>query len=653
MHLFDESWRTQFKSLLSLRFTLARRNLGVSLTMLLVGAGAIVMLSFFQYLANALLSNSTAHMPVVPLGTVPRCVAGTNVLRPAADGGGITGEPGCWTLLYFPDTPGVRALIDSAVGPASASGLVRGVDYAPLPGALPFPSPSNYTGRWVNASLFTDQGDSATCDSAQGVCADPSEWASGWCVPCVIAADNRTASELTVNFPGSTQTIVWFITQPLGLNDYSYAVSYNLSATQSPFNKPARAAEVKRALDEAILGASAKAAGAPPPSLHLDLKDFPIPPPRISGFDVFSQSGAQWTFLPAGLLFFNLLTGIVVEKEEKLRIGMRQMGLRTSAYWAAWAIFSVVFSVVSCAVLLVAGHAAGLPFFSNAAFGAPLMLFLATSLSYAAFAVLLSSLVTTAKSAQQLGYSIALVSFLFIAIVGSGSGVLLTLLYSRQLKPWMKLIRQFLFVVSPALAYTYVLYDIEQLAGSELDLRAQRIVVGPGFNMNDFTTARTLTFFGYTCDVPSPGFHLGVIIFDLLVYLVVGLWLDSILPGPQGSPSHPLFCLGFRYKTRDFAAHASPENEDVGVVAERQAAADAFFNVTPLAVRIENLRVVYRTGWAALLHALTGFELSGDTGELGSGDVVAVKELSLTVVRPPILIRPVLRRLTSYPRSRY
>ncbi len=141
----------------------------------------------------------------------------------------------------------------------------------------------------------------------------------------------------------------------------------------------------------------------------------------------------------------------MVEKEERLRVGMRQMGLRASAYWAAWAAYAVTFAVASAAVLLCAGHAARFPFFANAAFGAPAALYLVTALAYAAFAVCLSASVTTAKAAQQLGYAMALVSFMFIAIVGSGSGVLLTLLYSEQLKPWMKAVRGALLLASPAL----------------------------------------------------------------------------------------------------------------------------------------------------------------------------------------------------------
>lgn len=231
-------------------------------------------------------------MPVETLGAIPRCVARAGVFRAPADGNGSGSEHGCWTVLYFPDSPDARALVDEALAP---SGLVPGVDYAPLPGALPFPPPAALQKLWVNASTFSDAGAGGTCDPMDP-CNDPSNWMSLWCIPCTVAIDNRTASALTTGYPGSAQSIVWFLTQSFDHADLSYAVSWNLSSTQAPFNQPAHAAEVKRALDEALLRRAAAARGAPLPSLDLSLKDFPRPPPRISGFDVFSQSGAQVSF---------------------------------------------------------------------------------------------------------------------------------------------------------------------------------------------------------------------------------------------------------------------------------------------------------------------------------------------------------------------
>ena len=354
-------WWTQYRELLRLRVLAARRDLKVTLSQIFIGVFVCILLSFFQLLANHILSGSTPHYEAEPVGAIPPCEAGAGVLRPMLSGNGS--EPGCYTLLYAPNSPSVSALVSAAV--ARSPGLALGVDVAPVPGLVPFPAPKNYS-HFVNASLFANGGDSATCANAVGLCGDISYWGSGYCIPCAWAHDNRTMTEVTTNFPGGVQSIVWAMGQYWPFTEPSFnpdgnlvalSVSYNLSLTQFPFNKPARAAEVKRALDEALLGG---------PSLEYALRDFPRPPPRVSGFDVFTQSGAQWTFLTSALLFFQLITNVVVEKEEKLRIGMRQMGLRTSAYWASWATYAVVMSLLSTLVLLASGNAAGFTFFTNA-----------------------------------------------------------------------------------------------------------------------------------------------------------------------------------------------------------------------------------------------------------------------------------------------
>ena len=657
-------WLVQYRELLLLRWTLAKRNLGVSLSQVLIGAVACAMLSLFQRIANSVLSTSTPHFPSVPVGAIPPCTADASIQRPALDGSGAA-EPGCYTLLYAPATPNMTALVASAI--AASPGLAMGVDVAPVPGLRA--ECAAFGGGYVNNSLFVQQGDGATCASAVGQCSlpglPPEEYLV--CVPCALACDNRTMADLTTSFPGAVQTLVWGVStyyqSPDHAVDLSYSISYNLSRTQFPFNQPSYAAEVKRALDVALLTPSGGGAGAAP-RLDYSLRDFPRPPPRISGFDVFSQSGGQWTFLTSALLFFQLLTSIAVEKEEKLRVGMRQMGLRTSAYWAAWGTVALAFSTASTLVLLACGYAAGFTFFTNSTPLATFTLYFATSLSYAAFALLLSALVTTGKSAQQLGYSVALISFLFIAVVGSGSGVLLNLLYSASLKPWMVAVRQFLLFFSPALAYTTVLYDIANLASNTLDLSAQRVIAGPGFHASDLLAARSVVVLGYTCNLRSPLFHLGVIVADGVIYLALGLYLDAVLPGPQGSPAHPLFFLGCQYRQKAIAAGAgagaegAAAEEDPGVAAERIAAAAPSASAGALAVNIRDLWVVYRAGLSSFFYALTGVEwrdlwqslvawrggsagaaaaaeaggASRNTGGgLGEGDVLAVEGLSLTV----------------------
>ena len=78
---------------------------------------------------------------------------------------GNASEPGCYTLLFAPNSPQVAALVSTAI--ARSPGLSVGVDVAPVPGLVPFPAPPEYL-HFVNASLFANGGDGATCASAAG-----------------------------------------------------------------------------------------------------------------------------------------------------------------------------------------------------------------------------------------------------------------------------------------------------------------------------------------------------------------------------------------------------------------------------------------------------------------------------------------------------
>ena len=212
MCLPDAIWRTQYRELLRLRVLSARRDLKVTLSQIFIGAFACILLSFFQLLANNILGSSTPHYAPTPVGAIPKCETGPGVLRPALSGN--ASEPGCFTLLYAPASPQVAALVRAAV--ARSPGLAVGDDVAPVPGLVPFPAPVEFQ-SFVNASLFAGGGDGATCASAAGLCGDPSYWASGACIPCAWAFDNRTMTEVTTNYPGAVQSIVWAMGQCVGV----------------------------------------------------------------------------------------------------------------------------------------------------------------------------------------------------------------------------------------------------------------------------------------------------------------------------------------------------------------------------------------------------------------------------------------------------
>jgi ABC-type multidrug transport system ATPase subunit len=727
-------WRSQYRALVRKQFLLASRSTVATGAQLFLGVAVCLLLLGFQALAGALLTGQDPHPDPVPVGPIPRCALGKLSVRPllpypsAGNASGPSNPPpwtlpterGCTTLMFAPVSPLTTALMQQV---ATDAGLVFGADVLPLPGATASPwQGGELLSTWVNATLFADGGDAATCTAPyQGGCGNPELWLSGDCLPCAVALDNRSLATWHAYRPNSTQNSVWVF--GAYADEPSYAVYYNLSLLSYPWFTNAHTAEVKAALDRGILGvlaankaggrgrsgegeagglaaptaaaattathsspsssavaAAAASAASPLVSVGVTLKPYPKPAPRIAGFDVFSSSGGQWLFTVPAVLFFFLLTELAYEKEMKLRVGMSQMGLHTSAYWASWLTYAAVMCVASSLVLQAAGYACGFPFYKNSNFAATFLLFLSLAWSMACLALLVSTLISSSRTAQTVGYSFLLVGFLFQSIIDAGYAGMLDLLYSDAAYPWVRTLRNVL-AVYPPFDFAYAFYAITAKAGIEIDLNLQSVSAGPGFFWSDMTVPQTRLFFGYTCNLPAPIHFYLVLWADAVGFLALALYLDAVLPGPQGQPAHPLFFLGYRYHTRldeggggGGGGRAGPVDglADPGVVDERaaaskstagassssssfssNAAAGAESAMQPI-VRVHRLRVVYRKGWGAFFFSLTGREWSslwgGEGGEgsssssssssvarptssanSGAGDVVAVDDLSLTV----------------------
>jgi len=63
--------------------------------------------------------------------------------------------------------------------------------------------------------------------------------------------------------------------------------------------------------------------------------------------------------------FFILLVEVVGEKETRLRLGMRMMGMSNTAYWVTWFWIGLVFTILSTQILFLSGFACRFAFFTN------------------------------------------------------------------------------------------------------------------------------------------------------------------------------------------------------------------------------------------------------------------------------------------------
>ena len=134
---------------------------------------------------------------------------------------------------------------------------------------------------------------------------------------------------------------------------------------------------------------------------------------RLETYDVAAQNGGLWFFLPTMIIFFITFTEIVTEKELKLRLGMRMMGLNNAVYWIVWQITVTIMVLLSTLLLIASGAAAQFSVFLNSNFFAVFFAFFIFGMAVMSFAFFLSTLISRTKTAQTAAYAVILVGFIF------------------------------------------------------------------------------------------------------------------------------------------------------------------------------------------------------------------------------------------------
>ena len=70
---------------------------------------------------------------------------------------------------------------------------------------------------------------------------------------------------------------------------------------------------------------------------------------------------------------------------------------------------------------------------------------------------------------------------------------------------------------------------------------------------------------GYYCVLPPAAHSLAIQLGDTLLLLLCAMYLDAVLAGPHGSPSHPLFCCGYRHQNHGTKLKLKPKVVVAGV----------------------------------------------------------------------------------------
>ncbi|KAK9876012.1 hypothetical protein WA026_011128 [Henosepilachna vigintioctopunctata] len=201
-----------------------------------------------------------------------------------------------------------------------------------------------------------------------------------------------------------------------------------------------------------------------------------------------------------------LLILIVGEKENKIKEGMKIMGLKDSVFWLSWfiiyAVFVFIFSVVCCVLLFT------LRVFQNTNFLLVFLLVLLFSLSIIMFGFMLTPFFDKSRTAGILG------NFIVVAM---------SLLYFIQV-----------FVDSSS---STILWIVSLCSSSGFALAMDKALVmelsGEGVNFDNLWAGEGISFGG----------SLIMMALDTILYGFLAYYLDSVIPSENGVKRGPLFCF--------------------------------------------------------------------------------------------------------------
>uniref|UniRef100_A0AAR5Q584 ABC transporter domain-containing protein n=1 Tax=Dendroctonus ponderosae TaxID=77166 RepID=A0AAR5Q584_DENPD len=274
-----------------------------------------------------------------------------------------------------------------------------------------------------------------------------------------------------------------------------------------------------------------------------------------------------------------LLILIVGEKEQKIKEGMRIMGLYDSVFWLSWfiiyAIFVLLLTIICCTLLFA------LNIFTNTCFIMVFMLIFMYCLSIIMFGFMLTPFFDKSRTAGILGnFAVTILSLLYFiqVFVRDSSSVAL----------WI------VSLISPA---GFAL---------AMDKALLMDLAGEGVNISNVWNGPDMPFGG----------SLIMMAVDVVLYGWIAYYLDSVIPSEHGVKRSPFFCFNplFWWKSQPVDKIPLPNGESVGSLAGEEGVAD--FEPVPRemkgkeAIRIVDLHKRFKSFRKPEVKAINGINLT-------------------------------------------
>eukprot|EP00818_Percolomonas_sp_WS_P008966 CAMPEP_0117451158 /NCGR_PEP_ID=MMETSP0759-20121206/8859_1 /TAXON_ID=63605 /ORGANISM="Percolomonas cosmopolitus, Strain WS" /LENGTH=1095 /DNA_ID=CAMNT_0005243741 /DNA_START=152 /DNA_END=3436 /DNA_ORIENTATION=+ len=287
--------------------------------------------------------------------------------------------------------------------------------------------------------------------------------------------------------------------------------------------------------------------------IRTNMEGYPRRPAASDGQgSIISQTGPQFFSLAASIPLVISMQMLATEKESMLRFGMVMMGLSSVSYWLSWLITFAFMAVLTTLSTIISGYIFQIHFFLRSNFLSLFFLFYIFSISLIAVAVLLSTFTNRGRSALILGFLVLSVSFILNQFLASQEFVIILFSPvcsdigdSRQfcVQSWVRTIRVLLYFYPP-FNFAKMFVDIQQATSSVYDPLVESFVApDSGYSVADMFNSISITN-TFNIDNLPPSFHsLLLLIMNIAIFLIIGLYLDAILDNNTGVQHKPWFLL--------------------------------------------------------------------------------------------------------------
>eukprot|EP00741_Cyanophora_paradoxa_P000093 tig00000057_g89.t1 len=350
----------------------------------------------------------------------------------------------------------------------------------------------------------------------------------------------------------------------------AYAIPLQLAVEREILSFQARCMDAK--LDQA----ACEATGMLDTTLEVTKVEYPHR--ELLSLSAVALYGPVFIF---GALMFNFviqISQIVMEQELKLREGMRQMGLKDSAYWLTWGITNLAWNTLTGLIIIVSGAIFQFGFFLKNDFPTYFFLFFLFGLAMVSLAFFVSTVISKASTAASLGFVIFVVGIILQSLAQQIYNDAVSLAIGRA------------FALLPMCLLGKGLKDLGDVSSKQSDVGlrwAERMDAKVTASDNNWSMNNTYQW----------------LILDFFLYLVLALYLDNVIPSHYGQTKGPFYFLYPSYWTgkEDHTEHIdqtdfmSPEDRadmDEDIRNEEQMLRS---NQAPphTAVKIMNLRKTY------------------------------------------------------------